>query len=238
MNISPTTTSFAGFPKVARLSREMIVTEKIDGTNAQIFIWDERYQVTRPGADLLTDAGRPPDGVPFVWTAGCMSVAAGSRTQWITPANDNHGFVKWVLANVEQLVYLGHGRHFGEWWGSGINRGYGLSKGEKRLSLFNTIRWAPHGTAPQRIVTGDPRIEKFQDVLPTCVGLVPIMDRGLFSTGECKNALEQLRIHGSVAAPGYMNPEGIVVFHTASGSCFKKTLAGDGKPKRTFVSQL
>jgi hypothetical protein len=27
---------FAGFPKIARLSRECVITEKIDGTNAQI----------------------------------------------------------------------------------------------------------------------------------------------------------------------------------------------------------
>lgn len=31
---------FNGFPKIARLSRECVITEKIDGTNAQIFITD------------------------------------------------------------------------------------------------------------------------------------------------------------------------------------------------------
>jgi hypothetical protein len=29
---------FTEFPKMARLSRDVIITEKIDGTNAQVFI--------------------------------------------------------------------------------------------------------------------------------------------------------------------------------------------------------
>lgn len=29
---------FEGFPKMARLSREVVITEKIDGTNAQVLI--------------------------------------------------------------------------------------------------------------------------------------------------------------------------------------------------------
>lgn len=32
---------FKGFPKMARLSRECIITEKIDGTNAQICITED-----------------------------------------------------------------------------------------------------------------------------------------------------------------------------------------------------
>ena len=32
---------FAGFPKIARLNRQVIVTEKIDGTNAQIRITED-----------------------------------------------------------------------------------------------------------------------------------------------------------------------------------------------------
>jgi hypothetical protein len=37
----PCSVSFAEFPKMARLSRECIITEKIDGTNAQILITEE-----------------------------------------------------------------------------------------------------------------------------------------------------------------------------------------------------
>jgi len=69
---------FQGFPKMARLSREIIITEKIDGTNAQILITGD--------GDLM----------------------AGSRTKWITTENDNHGFAKWVEGNRDELLKLGN----------------------------------------------------------------------------------------------------------------------------------
>ncbi len=49
--------------------------------------------------------------------------------------------------------------YFGEWWGSGVQRGYGLQKGDKRFSLFNVSRWALHGTQPKLIPNSDPTIE-------------------------------------------------------------------------------
>jgi len=192
---------FQEFPKMGRLSRECVITEKIDGTNAQI---------------LITEDGQ---------------MLIGSRTRWITPGNDNFGFAAWCEANKAELIKLGPGRHFGEWWGSGIQRGYGLAKGEKRLSLFNVIRWCLHGETPQRIASADPRIEKYQEVLPACVGLVPVLYRGLFTTEACENALEWLRANGSSAAPGFTKPEGIVCFHTAANVGFKKTLEKDETPK-------
>lgn len=192
---------FTEFPKMGRLSREMIITEKIDGTNGQI---------------LITE-----DGDLFV----------GSRTQWITPANDNAGFAKWVIGNRNEILKLGSGRHFGEWWGSGIQRGYGLQKGEKRFSLFNVGRWTLYGTEPKRIVTADPRIEKYQDVLPEAFSLVPELYRGLFDTQIAEQQLQRLKEHGSFAAPGFMRPEGIVVFHVAANVGFKKTIEKDETPK-------
>lgn len=201
MNTPTNPTDFQEFPKMARLSREVIITEKIDGTNAQILILE--------------------DG----------TVMAGSRTRWITPEADNFGFATWVKANAATLALLGPGRHFGEWWGSGIQRGYGLQKGEKRFSLFNVARWCLHGETPQRIPTQDPRVEKYQDVLPPGVGLVPLLYRGPFVQSAWEAALDQLRTQGSAAAPGFMNPEGIVVFHTAGQVGFKKTLEKDDTPK-------
>lgn len=189
---------FIKFPKIARFSREIIVTEKIDGTNACVFIGE--------------------DGTFFV----------GSRTRWITPEQDNHGFAKWAYANKDELMTLGVGRHFGEWWGSGIQRGYGLT--EKRFSLFNVQRWALHGTEPQRIPMADPRIEKWQDVLPACCGLVPVLYGGPFDTAAVDGALDTLKC-GSIAAPGFGNPEGIIVFHTAANIGFKKTIEKDEIPK-------
>jgi len=97
--------------------------------------------------------------------------------------------------------------------------------------MFNTIRWALYGTTPQRIITGDPKIERYQDVLPECCGLVPVLYRGMFSTPEIMFILEQLREGGSKAVRGFMRPEGIVVFHIAANFGFKKTLEKDEQPK-------
>jgi len=194
------TPEFSEFPKMGRLSREVIVTEKIDGTNAQILITEE--------GDLFV----------------------GSRTRWITPQDDNYGFARWVEGNKSEVLKLGPGRHFGEWWGSGIQRGYGLKGGDKRLSLFNTIRWCIYGGTPQPIKAADPRTSKYQDILPACIGLVPILGRRIGFDGV-DHILEDLKLTGSYAAPGYMNPEGVVAFHTASNVGFKKTIEKDDTPK-------
>jgi hypothetical protein len=193
---------FLEFPKMARLSRECVITEKIDGTNAQIFI-DE-------------------DG----------NIQAGSRTRWVTPSDDNYGFAAWVVAHMDELLKLGPGRHFGEWWGAGIQRKYGQT--EKRFSLFNTSRWCLAGSEPKTFTTSDPRIVKSQEVLPECCGLVPEIYRGVFNTDAVTLALESLSEYGSQAAPGFMKPEGIVVYHIAAGIGFKKTLERDEEPKGKF----
>lgn len=190
---------FVPFPKIPRISREIIVTEKIDGTNAQVFIGE--------------------DG----------TVLSGSRNRWLNLESDNFGFAKWVDEHKDELRNLGPGRHFGEWWGVGIQRGYGGHP--KTFSLFNTIRWCRYGESPRRIPTGDPKQEKWQDMLPECCELVPVLYRGKFDTGEIDLALQQLAVTGSQAAPGFMNPEGIVIFSTAAGIAFKKTIYDDDKGK-------
>lgn len=152
----------------------MIVTEKLDGTNAQVYV---------------TDDGQ---------------VLAGSRSRWITPEDDNFGFARWVKEHEDELrTGLGFGQHFGEWWGAGIQRRYGLT--EKRFSLFNVSRWT-------------------DDVRPACCGIVPTLYTGMFDTAAVDAALADLKQNGSKAAPGFMQPEGVVVFHVASGQLFKKTL--------------
>jgi len=194
-------TLFVGFPKIARYSREVIVSEKIDGTNACIFIGED--------GEFLT----------------------GSRNRWITPENDNYGFSRWAYEHKTELVTLGPGRHFGEWWGSGIQRGYGLLKGEKRFSLFNVLRWCLYGETPQQIPTADPRIVKMQAMLLPCVGLVPVLWRGRFDDLDLDAVLANLRENGSKAVQGFMRPEGVVVFHVAGNVGFKKTLEKDDEPK-------
>jgi hypothetical protein len=195
---------FTPFPKMARLQREVIITEKIDGTNAQIYITDDGRMLT------------------------------GSRTRWITPEDDNFGFAAWARDHKDELMQLGPGHHFGEWWGRGIQRNYGLD--ERRFSLFNVARWCLHGETPKPIPTADPRIVKMQDVLPACCHVVPILRRGINITTMADSALHELSERGSVAAPGFMHPEGIVVFHTAGNVGFKMTLDNDGVPKSSLKS--
>jgi len=193
-------TDFHEFPKIARYSREAICTEKLDGTCSLIYIG--------PSGDFLT----------------------GSRKRWITPDDDNFGFAAWAQEHKDELLTLGPGRHFGEWWGHGIQRGYGLPKGDRRLSLFNVIRWCEHDQKPQQIPTGGESV-KMQSVLPACVGLVPVLWRGSMDYLDVPSMMAELAVEGSVAAPGFMNPEGIVIYHVAGNVAFKKTLEHDDEPK-------
>lgn len=172
---------FVPFPKIARLNREAIVTEKLDGTNAQVHV---------------TDAG---------------DIIAGSRNRWLTPENDNYGFARWVEGNKAELLKLGPGHHFGEWWGLGIQRGYGLH--ERRFSLFNTARW--NGVEER----------------PACCGVVLVLYTGLFEQTCPAFWIATLSGVGSYAAPGFRFPEGIVIYHKASGTLFKKLIDNDEQPK-------
>lgn len=208
-------TPFIEFPKMARLSRDCVVTEKIDGTNAQIFI-TQGTPITHPEAIHYWFNGA--DQTDWV-------MLAGSRTRWITPADDNFGFARWALQNAEILRELGEGQHFGEWWGSGIQRGYGLQKGEKRFSLFNVGRWVkPRTDGPTPVYEG-------QEACPECCHVVPTLYRGPFNTERIHNVVQALAETGSFAAPGFMKPEGVVVFHEAARFCFKKTIEKDSVPK-------
>jgi hypothetical protein len=54
--------------------------------------------------------------------------------------------------------------------------------------------------------------------------VVPILYRGPFSTQQVDQLLAGLEHDGSSAAPGFMKPEGVVVYHVAGNLMFKKTL--------------
>lgn len=203
---------FEEFPKMARLTRECIITEKIDGTNAQIHIV------------AAVDAAQAMFDLPVVAHHGDGRVLlVGSRTRYITPSADNFGFARWAQEHVDELWALGEGRHYGEWWGLGIQRGYALS--EKRFSLFNTLRWADERDR-----------EKYPIDRPACCSVVPVLYRGLFGPKHDENFIAKLRHEGSMAAPGFMKPEGIVVYHVAAGVAFKKTLEKDDEPKSKHVA--
>jgi hypothetical protein len=40
---------------------------------------------------------------------------------------------------------------------------------------------------------------------------------------------------GSLAAPGFLKPEGVVVYHTAGNTLFKATIEDDAMPKSQFA---
>jgi hypothetical protein len=182
---------FQPFPKLPRLRRGCVITEKVDGTNAQIVI--------------------TPEGGIF----------AASRTRYITPERDNFGFAAWVERNRDELLTLGPGRHFGEWYGLGIQRGYGLN--EKRFALFNVGRWTGKDGHTNR---------------PACCGVVPILHAGPFTDAHVRECLDYLRASGSRIVPGFLRPEGIVVLHSASGQSFKATIENDESPKDLAASGI
>lgn len=185
---APTFTSeppeFVAYKKIPRYQRDIIISEKIDGTNAVLHFSEE------------------------------LVMTAGSRTRWIAPGKktDNHGFAQWAEDHYPELLVLGPGYHFGEWYGSGINRGYGLKNGEKRLALF----YHPEDRGRE---------------LPKCCEVVPRIYTGPRDEQAIRTSLQLLAAQGSYAVPGYMNPEGIVIFDTASRGLHKITLEHDEMPK-------
>lgn len=168
---------FTPFPKIPRHGGGCLILEKIDGTNSSIFIGED--------GEFL----------------------AGSRNRWITPEDDNFGFARWAYDHKDELLTLGPGHHFGEWWGAGIQRRYGLT--EKRFSLFNTGRWSNPETRP------------------ACCHCVPLLYAGQYVDSAINETMAKLKETGSIAAPGFMNPEGVVVYLPGAHWSFKKTFDGD-----------
>jgi hypothetical protein len=62
----------------------------------------------------------------------------------------------------------------------------------------------------------------------------PVLATGTNITAVAESALTMLRENGSFAAPGFNDPEGIVVYHTAARQTFKVTLENDEAAKGTF----
>lgn len=205
---------FKPWPVISNMTDRVVVTEMIDGAGA-FAIHIERLKFNSATGTLEI---RPGDVLDF--NKGEMvfyRLTAQSRTRLITPRDDTHGFAKWVAEHASALAAeLGEGIHYGEWWGYKINRGYNLEKGDKRFSLFNTERWS--------------YLDGSQVPGLWCV---PVIDQGsLFSEANEDTelldlytpvhfAVETLREGGSVAAPGYNKPKGVVVFHTGGRVMFK-----------------
>lgn len=160
--------TFKKWPKTQRLETlTFSATEKIDGTNVHILVEDNQV------------------------------VGVGSRNRWITPGKttDNYGFAEWVDLHKDALVRLGPGYHYGEWYGRGIGRGYGLQ--ERRWALFQPGRY--------------PDLAERQ--LPSNVEVVPTL--GIRTGWDLEAQLQSwralLQVQGSLAVPGYMQPEGLML---------------------------
>ena len=100
---------FEPFPKIPRLSRPVVVTEKIDGTNASLTIIPEEQArssiLSYDGLIVLNNNGRFSD-VHDAW------LIAASRKRWIKPGDDNFGFANWAWEHVDELMHgLGKGTH-------------------------------------------------------------------------------------------------------------------------------
>jgi len=223
---------FTPFPKVPRLSRDVVITEKIDGTNASIWI----EQVSGPQNAFAIGDGE--DCFMATKDGFYYAIAAASRSRFLTPGKntDNFGFAGWVRDNVGDLVNLGPGVHYGEWWGKGIQRNYGLD--EKRFSLFNVGRWLDANETIRGMMVNMSLVEVLSmTIAPKCCHVVPVLWKGdmfeelgdpwghFIPAPHCN--LSCLRETGSHAAPGFMNPEGIMIYHTAANQYFKKTFEND-----------
>jgi hypothetical protein len=212
---------FVAWPKTPRLFRDIVVTEKIDGTNAAIVF--EKWEGV-PVIKGLTYANiLETDDGDFI-------VGAQSRNRLLEPASltgdkssDNFGFAEWAYANARELFNLfGPGRHYGEWWGQGVGRNYGLDR--RRFSIFNTDKWG-------KVKGEDEPFENMKTIGGAAVGSVPVLYHGPFSQRSIQECLYDLETLGSQAVPGFNRPEGICVYHTQSGKVYKVTLDNQDKGK-------
>lgn len=249
---------FKPFPKIHRLNREIVISEKLDGSNAAIAIVPRkphylvsfetegehnRGQVTRATVERLVSRTETSSNwesvaefttIEEAWnkkhelmeqTLAEVDVYAQSRTRVLTPgkSTDNFGFAAWVKEHEEVLKKLGPGVHFGEWYGRGIQRGYGLS--ERRFALFNVLRWTEDEKAT---------LDEIKALVPQ-INTVPLIYRGDWEWGvngfAPPEVVVNMRLHGSYAVPGWMTPEGIVVHHVKSQASFKVTLENDEQHK-------
>ena len=163
-------TTFEPFPKITRyLKADCVITEKVDGTNAALaFEWD---------GTLTTQ----------------------SRTRVITPEDDNYGFARWAVEHSSELFdYFGPGRHFGEWWGRGVQKRYGQFVEGKYFTPFNAGLFTEPG--------------------PAGVTPLPVLWEGPLKNLAygVKEVQQDLEFNGSRIAPG-AKPEGIMIWSQAFG---------------------
>lgn len=221
---------FPSFAKIPRLNKPIVITEKIDGTNALIEVEESSHhkRISLDDGDLLpvryngdfTYIESPVDQQTY-------RIRAGSRRRWIGLASgDNYGFAEWVRQNAAELCQLGPGLHYGEWFGKGINRAYGLE--ERRFALFNVGRWFD----PREDFEGGDWAPDAKECPPCCtvVPVIGIAQDGSRLSDAVGDATSALCEFGSYAVLDYWRPEGLIVWHEAARQYFK-VIFGSDEPK-------
>lgn len=172
---------FPKYPKTLRYENlRVVITEKIDGTNGLIEI--------------------SPDGVRF-----------GSRNCYLNEHKDNYGFFNFFSQFENRIMesfspeYDGLVHIYGEWFGAGIQRTYGLK--EKYFMPFSPY-WA------------NTLIE---------VGVPNIVPPYQFYAGKMDSVREEmafqtLKEEGSQLVPGWKRPEGIIIHYLDNNLKIKRTL--------------
>jgi len=191
---------FHSYPKIPRYSNETFtISEKIDGSN---------------GVIKIDEVG---------------NIIAGSRTQWLVGLDakgrnlENHGFRQFVADNHDELLKLGVGTHYGEWYGSKINRNYGLD--HNKFMLFNRNRYEAAIHKQQTIESICPgELSNPDDLFPACVTIETILcDNISFDelSYAVANSLDALNDYGSAHVQGFMKPEGLIVRSNLRGTLYK-----------------
>lgn len=214
---------FRAWTKIPRLNRNMQITEKVDGTNGCIVIVPGDYH--------------PQTAATEVYAQSRKRILPPRPGAGIEPMGDNHGFSAWVYDNRDILIdLLGPGRHYGEWYGSGINGNrYGLD--HKRFALFNPMAYGPENIVMESLIP----------VSDAFIHTVPLLYTGPFDTRLIDGQVKRLRREGSKltdlphrgTCPGCgsahepygTKAEGVIVWHEAARQLFKVTLENDERPK-------
>jgi len=174
---------FEAFPKIQRYEKaHCTITEKIDGTNGCIIF---------------------PDHFP---ETGAYTVQSRKRIITAGKQTDNAGFAGWVEKEVDRLYdFFGVGRHYGEWWGVSIQRGYDQTA--RYFTPFNSHRFSDDYFMAMGVV-GPPELRP-----------LPVLWQGPLSelSQGTDTAMDLLKSVGSIAAPGYVNPEGWMIYSQAFG---------------------
>lgn len=200
---------FRKFPKISRLTSPVVVSEKVDGTNGLIYVDYEG------------------------------GVFAGSRNRWLTEADgsvadDNYGFGAWVRMHARDLRgTLGPGYHYGEWFGKGIARNYGLD--HRRFYLFAVDRYPS-------LVNNDLTLHD-----GTHLGTVPVLHRAVeFDHRHIPEIAAELH-HSRINS--FPRPEGFCIFFEHNHMILKVVLdkhnekkvrpaQGPGKPKVQWTPEM